>query len=58
MGKIVMSGPQNVSLDGVVQDPMVRRVSSSAAGSPGLGARTSKSGPRSRSTRSWAPRRG
>jgi hypothetical protein len=21
MGKIVMSGPQNVSLDGVVQDP-------------------------------------
>ena len=25
MGKIVMSGPQNVSLDGVVQDRTVRR---------------------------------
>ena len=37
MGKIVMSGPQNVSLDGVVQDPTARRASGWAAGSAQFG---------------------
>ena len=58
MGKIVMSGPQNVSLDGVVQDPTARRASGWAAGSASSGARTSQRGTRSRSRRRCAPRRG
>ena len=55
MGKIVIS--ENVSLDGVIQDP---------TGEEGFrlggwfdqmsGTRTAKSGPRSSSTRRWAPR--
>ena len=51
MAKIVMSGPQNVSLDGVVQDPDGQEGFSPAAGSASSGARTSRRGARSRSTR-------
>ena len=51
MGKIVMSGPQNVTLDGVVQDPDGQEGFRWEAGSSSLGARISKSGTRSRSTR-------
>ena len=58
MGKIVMSGPQNVSLDGVVQDPDGEEGFRLGGWFASSGARTSKRGPRSRSTRRWAPRHG
>jgi hypothetical protein len=54
MGKIIVS--ENVSLDGVVQDPTARRAPGAAAGSPGLGRSIAKSGLSSNSTRRWAPR--
>ena len=53
MGKIVIS--ENVSLDGVIQDPAGDEGFSAEAGS--VGSRPSQSWPRSRSTRRWAPRR-
>ncbi len=58
MAKIVMSGPQNVTLDGVVQDPDGERTPRSAAGSPGSAGRTWSRGRKSRSTRPWARRPG
>ena len=58
MGKIVMSGPQNVSLDGVVQDPDGKEGFRLGGWFGQFGARTSKSGTSSRSRRRWAPRPG
>ena len=56
MGKIVIS--TNVSLDGVVQDPDGKEgFRAGRLVRPSPGARTSKSGPRSSSTRRCAPRR-
>ena len=54
MGKIVIS--TNVSLDGVVQDPDGEEGFMLGGWFGQLGARTSKSGPRSSLRRRWGPR--
>jgi hypothetical protein len=58
MGRIVMSGSQNVSLDGVVQDPDGAEGFSHGGWFVEFGGKASKSGTRSRSRTRWAPRHG
>ena len=56
MGKTVISGPQNVPLDGVVRDSDGKEGFRLGGRFVQFGARTSTSGIRSRSTRRYAPR--
>ena len=58
MGKIVMSGPQNVSLDGVVQDPDGKEGFGLGGWFVEFGGEDLERGTRSRSRRRYAPRRG
>jgi hypothetical protein len=55
MGKIVIS--ENVSVDGVIQDPTGEEGFRLGGWFGQVGTRTAKSGPRSSSTRRWAPTR-
>ena len=57
-GKIVMSGPQNVSLDGVVQDPDGEEGFGLGGWFVQFGGKDLERGTRSPSTRRWAPRHG
>ena len=58
MGKIVISGPQNASLDGVVQDPDGEEGFRLGGWFVEFGARTSKSGTSSPWRTRWVPRHG